>query len=712
MKEAQRILDGNWAGRYTKPSPSLYPHQWNWDSGFIAIGYSHYNQDRAMQELRSLFEHQWHNGMIPQIVFNPDALGNYFPEPDFWQVPGGKLTSGITMPPLHAIACLYIYKHAKNHHKARDFLMEMFPKLMASHRYFYLFRDPEKTGLVYIRHPWESGLDNSPSWDKPLRNMDIDKTKLPKYEREDLKRGVPAEQRPSDEDYDRYVYLVDLFRRSNYDEAKIYAQCPFLVQDVLFNSILCRANRDLMEIGGIIGQDDKEIREWVEQTSKAISERMWSPERQQFDPIDLVTDEQLPTATAASFMPLFAVAATSEQAEHLYKRLDSVSFCALHQGNCFTIPNFDMSHEEFDSKNYWRGPVWININWMLSQGLKSYGYQEKSDSMKKDMIQLPVRFGFHEYFDSITGKGYGSSGFSWTSALFVNLVQEYYDSDKRSLHWFRWRETRQVDGHRVLNQIPGVTPTPTKDLAPKLMACIGDLKNRFYNMNRGLVDYGKMKKSPEYQSYLELAAHLQAFNLEGLTTQKEKVAFWVNLYNTIVVHGVVELVVGSSVREVSNFFTHIFYKIGDYTYSPDEIEHGILRSNARPPYRVFSVFGKKDPRRKFTVDTMDPRIHFALVCGSRSCAPIRFYEADSIDEQLETATRNFINSSEVVILPERNKILLSQIFNWYGKDFGKKKDIFEFILRYLDPDDKAGYLAQHMDDIEVEYLFYDWNLNH
>jgi hypothetical protein len=112
------------------------------------------------------------------------------------------------------------------------------------------------------------------------------------------------------------------------------------------------------------------------------------------------------------------------------------------------------------------------------------------------------------------------------------------------------------------------------------------------------------------------------------------------------------------------------------------------------------------------VDMMDPRIHFALVCGSRSCAPIRFYEADSIDEQLETATKNFVNSSEVVILPERNKILLSQIFNWYEKDFGKKKDIFEFILRYLDPDDKTRYLTQHMDDIEVEYLFYDWNLNH
>ena len=70
-----------------KTLPSLYPHQWHWDSGFIAIGYAHYNEDRAMQEIRSLFGHQWENGMVPQIAFDPETLGNYFPEPDFWQVP-------------------------------------------------------------------------------------------------------------------------------------------------------------------------------------------------------------------------------------------------------------------------------------------------------------------------------------------------------------------------------------------------------------------------------------------------------------------------------------------------------------------------------------------------------------------------------------------------------------------------------------------------
>jgi len=70
------------------------------------------------------------------------------------------------------------------------------------------------------------------------------------------------------------------------------------------------------------------------------------------------------------------------------------------------------------------------------------------------------------------------------------------------------------------------------------------------------------------------------------------------------------------------------------------------------------------------------------------------------------------HDSEVVILPEQGKVLLSQIFNWYERDFGGKRQVFNFLLDYLDPDDKAEYLARNMDHIKVEYLFYDWNLNH
>ncbi|MBW1915906.1 MAG: glycoside hydrolase, partial [Deltaproteobacteria bacterium] len=370
IKVARKILDGNWTWSYTRPSPRLYPHQWNWDSGFIAIGYAHYNQKRAQQEILSLFKHQWPNGMIPQIIFNPEFLGNYFPEPDFWQVSDGMLTSGITMPPLHAIACLHIYKEAKKKQEAHRFLKVIYPKLFASHRYFYQFRDPEQTGLVYIRHPWESGLDNSPAWDAPLRNIEIDRAKLPPYERKDLTHGVPPEQRPSDDDYDRYVYLVDLFRRLKYREKDIHKECPFLIQDVMFNSILCRANRDLVEIGQVLKEDTAEVMEWADLTSKSISEECWCQGCNKFESFDLIAGGHIHTPTAAGFMPLFAGAASKDQAEILYDTINSISFCALYQGNCFTIPNYDMTREDFDSKNYWRGPVWLNINWMLSQGLK------------------------------------------------------------------------------------------------------------------------------------------------------------------------------------------------------------------------------------------------------------------------------------------------------------------------------------------------------
>jgi hypothetical protein len=218
VEQAKAVLDGNWLGHSTKPSPHLYPHQWNWDSGFIAIGYARYNQKRAQEELSSLFAAQWKNGMLPQIVFNPDALGGYFPEPEFWQSerspnhPGNVLTSGITMPPVHAISALHVFNHAEDKDDARDWLREIFPKILAMHEYFYRERDPNQEGLVYIRHPWESGLDNSPTWDSPLKAIAIDKDNLPSYERKDLKKGIPASQRPSDDDYDRYVFLVDLFR--------------------------------------------------------------------------------------------------------------------------------------------------------------------------------------------------------------------------------------------------------------------------------------------------------------------------------------------------------------------------------------------------------------------------------------------------------------------------------------------------------------------
>ncbi|MDO9575145.1 MAG: hypothetical protein Q7J55_01285 [bacterium] len=70
-KRAVEVLKDNDTGNSTKPAPLLYPHQWQWDSAFIAIGLSHIDEERAQQEILSLLRGQWTNGMIPHIIFNP-----------------------------------------------------------------------------------------------------------------------------------------------------------------------------------------------------------------------------------------------------------------------------------------------------------------------------------------------------------------------------------------------------------------------------------------------------------------------------------------------------------------------------------------------------------------------------------------------------------------------------------------------------------------
>lgn len=240
---AREVLDGNWTGRSTLPNAGLYPHQWNWDTGFIAIGRSSYDQKRAEEEVLSLFEGQWECGMLPHIVFNEDVPADaYFPGPDFWRSevasgsPRGAATSGITQPPIHAIAALEMHRKAGDADRSKGFLARMYPKLVALHEYFRDRRSASGDGLTYIVHPWESGLDNSPAWDQALDRVEIPDGALPEYERRDLVHADPRD-RPSDEAYDRFVYLAAAYREVGYDDAACRERTPFLVEDPMFNAI-------------------------------------------------------------------------------------------------------------------------------------------------------------------------------------------------------------------------------------------------------------------------------------------------------------------------------------------------------------------------------------------------------------------------------------------------------------------------------------------
>lgn len=712
IKKAQRVLNKNWRSSHTIPSSSLYPHQWNWDSGFIAIGYSHFNTKRAIRELRSLFSAQWKNGMLPQIVFNRKSLGNYFPEPDFWQTelspntPEGYLTSGITMPPIHGVAAVKIYENADDQNEVIPFLQWIYPKLLSFHEYLYRERNFNNDGLIYIRHPWESGMDNSPSWDIVLDKIDLSNINLPEYRRRDTDRGVSADMRPSKRNYDYFVYLMELFKKVRYDEADIARECPFLVCGPLFNAILCASNEALIKISKILHESYKEIEEWYNLTANSIREKLYREDHGIFDALDLRSGTLLELETASGFMPLFGGAASSKQAARIYQYLDSKSFCALHQGNCFTVPSYDTQKDGFKRENYWRGPVWININWMLMHGLRRYGFRQKADSLARNIIELPIRFGFYEYYDSFNGRSYGSDDFSWTASLFIDTAVENY---------VKAGKVKKRKGIPVLlKDIVINTGEEQSDIegvkiSQEMLQAVKSLKSKHYN-EEGTVNYESIRTSTEYQEYKKIAASLRSFDLSLLRSDDERLAFWINLYNTIVVDGIIAAEVKDSVREIARFFTRIKYNIGGYLFSPDDIEHGILRANSMKPSRPWRQLGLFNPKRKFSLDHLDPRIHFALVCGSRSCAPIKYYSSEGIYEELELATKNFVNSSEIIVIPEENRILISQIFKWYKRDFGGRSGVLEFIKKYSLDDDKKVFLEQRK-NIKIGYLYYDWHLN-
>ena len=270
---------------------------------------------------------------------------------------------------------------------------------------------------------------------------------------------------------------------------------------------------------------------------------------------------------------------------------------------------------------------------------------------------------------------------------------------------------KPMGGTIILNSGHIPEMKPEINISAHLRSDINRLKGEFYDLERGRVDYGAMRSSDAYLQYAECTRLLREYDLSRLNSREEKLAFWVNLYNTLVIHGIIELGIRETVKEIPRFFRKIAYEIGGMVFTPDDIEHGILRGNSRPFYGLFRPFSSNDPRLRHIIALPDPRIHFTLVCASSSCPPINFYTPEWIDQQLDTAAAGFINGPEVEVLPEQNLLRLSPIFHWYRPDFGGSTGVAETLARYLDPGEKRDFLLAGGKGARVEWRSYDWRLN-
>jgi len=219
------------------------------------------------------------------------------------------------------------------------------------------------------------------------------------------------------------------------------------------------------------------------------------------------------------------------------------------------------------------------------------------------------------------------------------------------------------------------------------------------------VPYTELAHAPRFARFRQMTLALRGFDPALLEGRRARTAFWINVFNALVVDAVICFGVQDSVREALGFFRRAAYQVGPHRFSLEEIEHGLLRQNRPPLPRLPRPFDAEDRRALLGPGMLDPRVHFALNCGTRSCPPIAFYEALRLDEQLEAAAASFINAEGVRL--EDGAVVLSPLFDFYADDFGGAAGVRSWVLRYLtDP-----VLRGAVEGGAVTAGVYDWGLN-
>jgi len=409
---ALAVLERNARDGYTVPAEGLYPYQWCWDSGPIALGWAAAGRwDRAWTELRTLLSAQWESGFVPHIVFW-QPCDDYFPGPDVWRTGRRPATTGLTQPPLPIAAAARLFVDDPDRARARAELSQLWPRFVAWIGWLARARRGPHGACVVV-HPWESGLDNAPCWDPPL-------SVVPSADDVHLARRdvatVAAELRPTDRDYRHYLGIVEVLRAAGWDTEHQVEASPFAVEDPGFTAIAIRGAVELAAVASELGVDASVLDGFVA-TARSGLAVLWDDEVGWFRAFDVRGARPLAPLTATGVLALWSGDAPLARVRRIVDRVErwrDVVSCS--------IPTCDPTAEQFDPERYWRGPVWVLVNWLAAEGLTFVGEVDRAESLRRSTLALVERSGFAEYYDARDGAGIGGRGFSWSAALTLSWL--------------------------------------------------------------------------------------------------------------------------------------------------------------------------------------------------------------------------------------------------------------------------------------------------
>lgn len=329
------------------PSKIHYVGVWQWDQFFHALAYRHLDTKLAEDQLRIVIDHQREDGMFPDAIHD-EGLVTHLNLP---------VEADVTKPPLIAWAALKLYE--KSGHL--DFIEEVYEAINRWHGW-WLRENMNANGLCEYRHPFSSGLDDSPLWDE----------------------GMP-------------VVAPDL------------------------NTYLCIQSESLARMAELIGQQDdaarfrQDVDRWVERMIAVL----WNEGHGYFDA--LLNGRRLNVFTPFALMPLWTGRLPAAMNERLVRHLtDPATFWGP-----WPLPTVAMTDPKFDPDQMWRGPVWPNINLLFVEGLERIGQVNLARDLRRKTLDLIMQHkDIYEYYNPLTGAHPPKAApiFGWTSAVFIDLA--------------------------------------------------------------------------------------------------------------------------------------------------------------------------------------------------------------------------------------------------------------------------------------------------